>query len=264
MGSARAGSTAQEARAGFPSRGGRPKLIAARAAVARLLWTATGERRVSPAAALDEVLSALPRGELAWLSEFSALGPQYLFATAPFLRALRARIRACGVKRVVEVAAGDGFLARSLARVAPELKIIATDSGAWERPFARMNSKERRTLRKEEVTGLMPGEGVRKLEARAAIAEFKPDLVLASWLPPGPTLARLIKSQVRYVLEIGAGSGITGDARCWRFEHEFCDELERSARCRLDERPREELHTTVTLYLGAAHEGYAERRHWLF
>jgi hypothetical protein len=65
-------------------------------------------------------------------------------------------------------------------------------------------------------------------------------------------------------LEIGAGSGITGDARCWRFEHEFCDELERAARCRLDERPRKELHSTVTLYLGWAHEDYAERRHWLF
>jgi hypothetical protein len=35
-------------------------------------------------------------------------------------------------------------------------------------------------------------------------------------------------------------------------------------RCRLDERPRKELHSTVTLYLGWAHEDYAERRHWLF
>ena len=254
----------EEARAGFPSRGGRAATVGARAALARLLWTPAGERRVPPAAALDRALASLPRGELFWLSEFSALGPLYLFPTAPFLRALLARIRACGAKRVVEVAAGDGFLARSLARIAPDLAIVATDSGAWEEPAARMSPSERRTLRQQDVPGLPPGRGVRRLEARAAVAKLKPDLVLASWLPPGPALARLIRSKVRYVLEIGAGSGITGDARCWRFEHEFCEEMERAARCRLDERPREKLHTTVTLYRGAAHDDFAERRHWLF
>jgi hypothetical protein len=257
-------SAAQEARAGFPSRGGRPRLIAARAALAKLLWSRTGERRVAPAAALDRALSALPPGELAWLVEFNPLAPLYFFPTAPFLRALAARIRACGARRVVEVAAGDGFLSRALARAAPDLEIIATDSGAWERPEARMSAKERRALRKQDVAGLALGDDVRRLEARDAIQQLKPDLVLACWLPPGPALARLIKSNVRQVLEIGAGSGITGDARCWRFEHEFCDELERAARCRLDERPRKELHSTVTLYLGWAHEDYAERRHWLF
>ncbi len=240
-------------------------MVAARAALAKLLWNAAGERRVAPAAALDRALSALPPGELAWLCELSALGPLYLFPTAPFLRALAARIRGCGAKRVVEVAAGDGFLSSSLARAAPDLQIIATDSGAWEQPAARMSAAERRALSKMDVAGLALGDGVRRLEARAAIAKLKPDLVLACWLPPGPALARVIRSPVRYVLELGAGSGITGDARCWRFEHEFCDgPLETAARCRLDERPREELHSTVTLYFGAAHEEFAERRHWLF
>jgi len=50
------------------------------------------------------------------------------------------------------------------------------------------------------------------------------------------------------VIEIGAGSGITGDVSCWRYEHEFCDELDALGRCRLDERPMRKLHTRVTLY----------------
>ena len=252
------------ARAGFPSRGGGSRAVSARAAVGRLLWSASGERRVPAAAALDQAVSALPAGELAWLSEFNPLGPLYLFPTSPFLRALAARVQACGARRVVEVAAGDGFLSRALSHAVPDLKLIATDSGAWGDPAARMSAAERRGLRGQHIAGLVPGPGVRRLEARAAIASLKPDLVLACWLPPGPVLARLIRSPVRYVLELGAGSGVTGDARCWRFEHEFCEELERTARCRLDERPRRRRHTTATLYLGAAHPDFAERRHWMF
>ena len=50
------------------------------------------------------------------------------------------------------------------------------------------------------------------------------------------------------MLEIGAGSGITGDIHCWRYPHEFCEDLDALGRCRLDERPAEKLHTRVTLY----------------
>jgi hypothetical protein len=110
----------------------------------------------------------------------------------------------------------------------------------------------------------VPGPGVRRVEARAAIRELRPDLVLACWLPPGPLLAALIRAPVRYVLEIGAGSGVTGDAACWRFPHDFCDELDALGRCRLDERPARALHTRATLYLGKAHEEFAEdRAHWM-
>jgi hypothetical protein len=227
----------------LPARGGGPAKIAARAAVAKLLWNADGSRRVPPAAALDRAIAALPRGELEWICELNSLAPIYLLPTRPFLRALAKRIRACSARRVLEVAAGDGFLSAALAREAPDLRIAASDSGAWERPAARMNARERRELK--NVAGLPLGPHVQRLEARAAIRKLKPDLVLACWLPPGPLLSRVLRSGARWVLEIGAGSGITGDIRCWRFEHEFCDELDRLGRCRLDGRA---LHTRVTLY----------------
>jgi hypothetical protein len=255
---------ARAARAGFPARGGGARAIRARAALARVLWDASGGRRVPPAAALDRALSSLPRGELAWMCELTPLGPLYLFPTKPFLRALARTIRAQGARRVLEVAAGDGHLGAALAGIAPDLEIVRTDPGAWEKPSARMSVKERRALRRVPVAGLPPGPGVERLDASAAIARHRPDLVLASWLPPGPLLADLIRSPVRHVLEIGAGSGITGDISCWRFAHEFCEgKVADLARCRLDERPAQTTQTRVTLYLGALHEQFAEEEHWL-
>jgi len=252
---------AREARAGFPARGGGARSIRARAALARLLWDASGRRRVPPAAALDRALSALPRGELFWMCEFTPLGPLYLLPTKPFLRALARTIRARGARRVLEVAAGDGHLGAALADIAPDLEVQRTDSGAWEEPSARMSAKERRALRRVPIAGLPPGPGVERLEAREAIVKHRPDLVLASWLPPGPLLADLVRASVRHVLEIGAGSGITGDIGCWRFPHEFCEgPIEDLARCRLDDRPAKATHTRVTLYLGALHEQFAEER----
>jgi len=195
------------------------------------------------------------------MCEFTPLGPIYLLPTRPFLRALAGLIRAQGARRVLEVAAGDGHLGASLAAVAPDLEVVRTDPGAWEEPSARMSAKERRALRGIAVAGLPPGPGVERLDARAAIEKHRPDLVLASWLPPGPLLADVIRSPVRHALEIGAGSGITGDISCWRFPHEFCEgPVEDLARCRLDERPATATHTRVTLYLGALHEQFAEDR----
>ena len=91
------------------------------------------------------------------------------------------------------------------------------------------------------------------LDALTAIQRIRPDLVFASWLPPGRLLDQLIRAPVRYVLEIGAKDGVMPGAWSWRFAHEFCEEIERSARCRLDERPRRTLHSRVTLYYGARH-----------
>jgi hypothetical protein len=229
---------------GIPSRGGR---VAERAAMARLLWNARGERRVPTAAAFDQAAVRLPRGELEWLCEFNPIAPIYSIPTTGFLRALARRIRDCGARRVLEIGAGDGHLSRALRKIAPDLRVTATDSGAWEKPSARMSEREKRELRGTAVAGLAPGNGVLRMEAVKAIRELRPQLVLCSWLPPGPLLAKVIRAAPQ-VLEIGAGSGITGDIRAWRYDHDFCDDLEKLGRCRLDERPQEELHTRVTLY----------------
>jgi len=259
---------ALNARAGFPDRGGGKKLIAARAALMRVLWSADGSRKIAAQPALDQALAKLPPDELYWLSELSPLGPIYLFPTTPFLRALAKQIRALGVTRVLEVAAGDGLLSRGLKKIAPDLQISASDSGAWEKPQGRMSAADKREHDIKTLGGLSLGVEVRKLEAVRAIRDGNPELVLASWIPPGKLLSKLIRSDVKYVLELGAGSGVTGDLLCWRFAHEFLEgPLENLARCRLDERPKHDLHSRATLYFGKAHEEFAEERlgkdHWL-
>lgn len=221
--------------------------LRARDEVSRLLWDERGGRRVPAVAAFDRAVSRLRRGELEQLCELHASGPIYFIPTQPFLRALARLLRKLGVRRVLEVAAGDGHLSRSLAKTDPALRVVATDSGAWERPQARMSAADRRRMRGVEVPGLRPGEGVLRLPAEASIRRFRPDLVLASWLPPGSLLVRVVRAAPK-VLEIGAGSGITGDIRAWKHPHKFLEELEPLGRCRLDERPRRTLHTRVTLY----------------
>ena len=231
-----------------------------REAVTRLLWARSGGRRIPTTRALDAALERLPKGELFQICELDPRGPLYLLPTRELIRALAARIRALGAKRVLEVAAADGFLSAALRQAAPGLQIVASDSGAWSDPRARMTARERREFREVDVPGVRLGASVLRLEALDAIRRMRPDLVLASWLPPGRLLDRLIRAPVRYVLEIGAKDGVTPGAWSWRFAHEFCEEVERSARCRLDERPRRALHARVTLYYGARHPEHACER----
>lgn len=209
---------------------------------------------------LDAAIAALREGDFAWICEFAAIGPIYLIPTKPWLGALAKKIRSLGARKVLEVAAGDGFLSRSLAEVAPDLEVIASDSGRWEDPRARMNLDERHAMRDREVPGVQLGAEVLRLEARAAVSRVKPDLVLAAWLPPGRLLDRLIAAPVKLILEVGAGE-VTAGNWSWRFSHELCDgPIEALCRCRLDDRPRKTLHSRVTLYFGAHHPEHGRER----
>lgn len=255
---------ATAARAGFRERRGSSRVVRARADFARAVWTAQGERRLPGEGELDRALSALPREELDFLCELAPLGPLYFLPTRRFVNALARTIAELGSRRVVEVAAGDGFLSRSLAPAleARGVEITATDSGAWQRATARMNARERAALREVDVPGVMLGPEVRRMTARRALRELAPDLVLCAWLPPSARmLDALIRAEVRYVLEIGAGSGVTGSAYAWRFHHDFLEgELAGAARCRLDVRPARALHSRITLYYGAKHPEFFEER----
>ena len=212
-----------------------------------LLWTSKGERRVPSSKAFDAAASRLRRGQLEKLCEFNPFKPIYLIPTTQFIRALVRQIRECNANRVLEIAAGDGHLSRCLRKAAPDLRVTATDSGAWEKPEARMSPAEKRALRGRAVAGLALEPDVLRMEAVTAIRKLEPQLVICSWLPPGPLLLKVIRAAPQ-VLEIGAGSGITGDIRAWRYDHDFLDGLEALARCRLDDRPRQKLHTRITLY----------------
>jgi hypothetical protein len=124
-----------------------------------------------------------------------------------------------------------------------------------------MTREERRLWAGVSLAGLTLGPTVKRVEAVAAIRRYEPDVVIASWLPPGPLLSRIIREPCRFVIDIGAAGGVTANgAWDWRFNHEFLDRLERWTRCRLDARPMVKRHSRVTLYFGRRHPDFYEER----
>jgi hypothetical protein len=247
---------------------GAPAARAASKELEGMLRGRSGERRLPTTRALDRALESLPRGALWRLCELCA-SPLYVLPTKEWIAALGAECARLG-RRVLEVGAGDGFVARCLQAAHPGLEVIATDSGAWEKARARMTVREARSPFGRRASGLGVGAGVIRLDAVSAVRRYRPAVVLAIWLPPGPLLSRLIRAPCRYVLEVGAAGGVTAEGGWdWRFSHELLDgPLEKLARCRLDARPKRRLHTRVTLYHGRRHPDFAVERprpgDWLY
>jgi hypothetical protein len=209
---------------------------------------------------LDAALARLTAEELFWFCETRRSGPLYVLPSSEFVRALAREIRkiAAPGDTVLEIAAGDGFLTQCLRQAEPELRWLASDSGAWEDPRARLSAAEDRHL--PELSGLHLGAGVERREATGAIRKHRPDIVLAAWLPPGPLFEHLLRSPCRYLIEIGAAGGVTGQGEWgWRFAHDFLSPaLERLARSRLDAGGARR--TQLTLYFGRRHPEFREER----
>lgn len=89
--------------------------------------------------------------------------PLYQVWTTESVAALAAWIRGEGLRRVVEVGAGDGSLSRWLRPLVPGVRVTATDSGAW--PSVR------------------PLASVERCDAGAAPAHYAADGVVSSWMP---------------------------------------------------------------------------------
>jgi hypothetical protein len=237
----------------------------AREALARVLWTPDGHRRLPSERQLVTALNRCavqdPR-DVWWVCEASSPGPVYLLPTREFVAALGDYVRSLGVKRLLEVAAGDGFLSSCLAEACPELEIIATDSGRWSKPEGRMSDDDRRLNAGRSFSGIRAGGHVVKLGAVAAVKRYDPDLVLVSWAPPGLLVEKVIQAPSRLVLDVGVDGDVCGNGqRTWRFEKEFVEgEVEQRALCRLDTQPGRSRHSRLTLYYGRRHELYAVTR----
>ncbi|MBI5495456.1 MAG: hypothetical protein HY904_10570 [Deltaproteobacteria bacterium] len=232
------------------------------AALMGTLWDAHGRRRLPTVRALVAALEACDRRDPWWVCEATSAGPVYLLPTREWMRHLVRLLDRLGVRRVLEVGAGDGFLAECLARAGSGLHVTATDTHAWRRPRARMNAADRRVYRGVRFSGIRPGSNVKRLGAAAAITRFRPDLVLVSWPPPGTLVERAIRARTRWVLDLSVEGDVCGNgAATWRFNKEFLGgPLEDRALCRLDARPSEGRATRVTLYFGRAHPEFFEER----
>ena len=226
----------------------------ARQGLAEVLWGPRG-RRLPTERALAAAMTACDSRDVWWVCEASSAGPVYLLPTREWVRALARFVDETGARTVLEVGAGDGFLADALARARPALTVRATDDHSWRRPAARMSDEDRARYGEVPFAGIAPSPRVERLAATTAVTRYAPDLVIVSWAPPGALVERVIRAPSRLVLEIGVDGDVTGDAaRTWRYEKEFLDgPLQDRALCRLDARPDISRSTRVTLYYGRAH-----------
>lgn len=228
-----------------------PRRARARRRLIDVLWTPTGQRRLPRERELVAAMQACTADDVWWVCEASSAGPVYLLPTREWVRILARWLDATRARVVVEVAAGDGFLAACLRKARPQLRVIATDNHAWTDARARQSARDRRQFRGVPFAGIQPGDDVMRMSATAAVKKFRPDVVIVSWPPPGSLVARVIgaKKKRARVLEITTDGDVCGSTKSWRFDKEFLDDtpLATRALCRLDD-GRSARRTRVTLY----------------
>ncbi len=231
----------------------------------RVLFNASGERRLPRERELVAALQACDPRDPWWVCEANSRTPLYLLPTREWIAALARFVDRVGARRLLEVAAGDGFLSERLRRVRPGIEVIATDDGSWRRPRARMSARDRREFAGVPFAGVRAGCGVRPIKARAAVERYRPDLVLVAWAPPGLLVERCLRGPCRWLLDLSVDGDVCGNGPAtWRFRKELPEgALERRALCRLDACPRETRRTRATLYYGARHPDHGIDRHAL-
>jgi hypothetical protein len=132
----------------------------------------------------------------------------FQFWNVEYISCLAEEIKAkVGSGLVLEVAAGDGMLSYWLRNYG--VNAHATDSGEWYK-LGRAGARVR------------PRAPVEIIDAVEAIRKYKPQMVMASWLPNDDTLLDIKISdecsnlKIPYILLIGETDGATGSMRFWQ------------------------------------------------
>lgn len=146
-----------------------------------------GRRRVPSRHAVEDFLQ---QGGVFSEVALAAQAQLYFLPTAEFLQALIRLFRHLGVKRVLEVGAGEGFLAGALA--AQGFQVRATDL--------------------EAVPGAPYGVQVQRAGHLEAVARFQPELAFWCWPPLGSRAPQelLQAPGLKYYLDVGDGGCATG------------------------------------------------------
>ena len=237
---------------------------AARAALVDVLWDSAGRRRLPPQRALTDALNACDVRDVWWVCEASSAGPLYLLPTREWLTHLCDFLDDNKIKRVHEVAAGDGFLSACLHRRRPDLQVSASDDFSWTRAQQRSSEADRQEFDGTAFAGIQPLSIVEKRGAVAAINAHRPDLVIVAWAPPGALVERVIRAPAtKLVLDLSVDGDVCGNgiATWQKYEKDFLEgPLESTALCRLDARPDERRHTVATAYYGRGHKLFGPPR----
>jgi hypothetical protein len=126
----------------------------------------------------------------------------YCFYSKELITRLAALI---GDRTCLEIAAGDGTLARFLREA--RVDVVATDDGSWRQTRAAAG-----------------GADVVRQDARSALRERRPQVVVCSWPPAGNAFERHVfatPSVELYVVIAGAGEAAAGDWDAYRRQEAF-------------------------------------------
>jgi hypothetical protein len=187
-----------------------------------------------PEARWRELSAGVP-DEAVWLMALSQATGVYFFPSREWVMALKRYLKLLGVSRLLEIGAGRGYLSAALSPwcAAAGISFRAVDQGQGE-----------------FVSGLPVYAGVERGEALAAIREFRPEVALFAWPPPGQSVAPICQVPfLHYLIVIGeAGGGATGARADWQtLPHRESPALSRYGRGRTGSQRHR-----VTIFYGGA------------
>ena len=193
-----------------------------------------------PEARWRELTARVP-DDAAWLMALSRATGVYFFPSREWVAALMRYLHLLRVTRLLEAGAGRGYLTAALAPLcaAAGMAFRALDKGEGE-----------------FVSGLPVYPGVEAGDARAAVREFKPQVVLYAWPPPGQSVAAICQTPfLHYLILVGeAGGGATGAQEDWEtLPHKWSPALSRYGRGRTGARRHR-----VTIFYGHG-AGFGEK-----
>ncbi len=186
-----------------------------------------------PEARWQELLGREP-DPAAWLMALSQATGVYFFPSREWPLRLLGYLKLSKITRLLEAGAGRGYLTAALAPLceAAGIAFRAVDKGEGE-----------------FQSGLRSHPRVERGDVFSASRDFRPEVVLYAWPPPGQSLARICQADfLHYLILVGeAGGGATGDSLDWQIlKHRESAALSRYGRGRTGpERHR------VTVFEGA-------------
>ncbi len=196
-----------------------------------------------PEARWQELLDREP-DPAAWLMALSQATGVYFFPSREWPPRLLRYLKLLKITRLLEAGAGRGYLTAALAPLceAAGLAFRAVDKGEGE-----------------FQSGLRSHPRVERGDVFTASQDFRPEVVLYAWPPPGQSLARICQADfLHYLILVGeAGGGATGDPQDWQIlRHRESAALSRYGRGRTGpERHR------VTVFDGGRKKGRVRTHH---
>jgi len=139
----------------------------------------------------------------AWLMALSQATGVYFFPSREWPSRFLRFLKLLKITRLLEAGAGRGYLTAALAPLCE-----------WEGIAFRAVDKGEG----EFQSSLRSHPKVERGDVFEAIRDFRPQVVIYAWPPPGQSLARICQADfLHYLMVVGeAGGGATGDPRDWQ------------------------------------------------